>query len=204
MAVSFYSDGWRETLKSNSVLLSHVGTDPFVSFLASLPPCDRDGSVHEPDVLFSGATVKRGTSWPQSGVALRCRQAGPSPPGKFLKKPLRPSAANDARHGTGTPGGPFHLPHGNEPVVHLGAVPRQAAAALRVAALLDLHVLSFRLGNDFVGKLASILAVTVTPQKDINIRLPVDGPCVCFFGSLSRPSWFFLEAVISKRTCAQG
>ena len=33
-----------------------------------------------------------------------------------------------------------------------------------------------------IGKLASLLAVTVTPQKDINIRLPVSGPCFWFFG----------------------
>ena len=44
-----------------------------------------------------------------------------------------------------------------------------------------------------VGKLASLLAVTFTPQKDINIRLPVGGPCFVL-GGLSRPSWFFLSS----------
>ena len=29
-----------------------------------------------------------------------------------------------------------------------------------------------------IGKLASLLAVTVTPQKDINVRPPVGGPCL--------------------------
>ena len=59
-----------------------------------------------------------------------------------------------------------------------------------------------------IGKLASLSAVTVTPRKDTNTRLPVGGPFFfVFLGGLSRSSWFFLssiEAVISQRTCAQG
>ena len=39
------------------------------------------------------------------------------------------------------------------------------------------------MGNQ-IGKLASLLAVTVTPQKDTNIRLPVGGPCFVW-GSFS-------------------
>ena len=35
-----------------------------------------------------------------------------------------------------------------------------------------------------IGKLASLLAVTVTPQKDINVRLPVGGPCFVWGGVL--------------------
>ena len=31
-----------------------------------------------------------------------------------------------------------------------------------------------------IGKLASLLAITVTPQKDINVRPPVGGPCFFF------------------------
>ena len=57
-----------------------------------------------------------------------------------------------------------------------------------------------------VGKLASLLAVTVTPQKDINIRLPVGGPYKNFLGGLSRSSWFFLEVVAMPPPggCARG
>ena len=49
-----------------------------------------------------------------------------------------------------------------------------------------------------IGKLASVLAVTATPQKNINIRLPVGGPCFVL-GGLSRPSWFFLSSFSSGR-----
>ena len=46
---------------------------------------------------------------------------------------------------------------------------------------LDLRVVPWRQ----IGKLASLLAVTVTPQKGTNVRLPVGGPCFVFWGSSS-------------------
>ena len=43
-----------------------------------------------------------------------------------------------------------------------------------------------------IGKLASLLAVTVTPQKDINVRPPVGGPCL--LGGVLLSNWFFLSS----------
>ena len=55
-------------------------------------------------------------------------------------------------------------------------------------ALRGIEISNFRSGDVFLllkpeGKLASLLAVTVTPQRDTNIRLPVGGPF--FWGSFS-------------------
>ena len=43
-----------------------------------------------------------------------------------------------------------------------------------------------------IGKLASLLAVTVTPQKDTNVRPPVGGPCL--LGGVLLSNWFFLSS----------